>query len=280
MDPWSLRRFWPALTLAAGAACLGAPSPALAEEPRAVAVAEPPPTAPWYGAVSPEPDRPRPPPVETEPPPRLAHERRLDVGVGPAFVARFASREAENNPSDVTYQPTLGLEMHLRIPIFEHVEVSPYLVIAAHTVLVPDGSLGVAGSIDTGSVTAMSFGVRVARTFQVVDPVRVWGSAGIGYGRMEFGRMIAHESGRPAWEIRDRGASFVEFPFGIGGAYTVVPRWLSIDLEAAAAPVLDKKGTAFATTRAIDAAGLVRRVGALPEVEATLVVALGVSIIL
>jgi len=269
-----------ARTLVAGALALAFPGVVLADEPRMVAVAEPAPNATWYDGVSTEPGRPRPLPVETAAPAEVPTERRLDLGVGPAFVARFAGSTAGNDSSEVTYVPTLGLEMHLRIPIFQDVEVSPYLVLANHTVDVPDGSLGVDGSIDTGSVTAMSFGARIARTFQLLPAVRVWANAGVGYGRMEFGRMIAQEGARPAWEIRDRGASFVEFPFGLGGAYTIVPRWLSIDLEGAAGPVVDKSGTAFATTRAIDDAGLVRRVGALPEVEATLVVALGISLIL
>lgn len=259
---------------------LVASEPARAAEPTNVAALEKPPAAPWYDGVSTEPARPRPLPTETETPPRVPSERRLDIGVGPAFVARFASSEAENNPSGVVYQPTLGLETHIRIPIFEHVEVSPYLVLASHSVDLPDGSLGVRGSIETGAVTAMCFGARVARTFEVVPAFRVWGSAGVGYGRLEFGRMIAQEGGRPAWEIRDRGASFVEFPFGLGAAYTFVPRWLSVDLEASAGPVLDKDGTAFTSARAIDDAGLVRRVGALPEIEASMVVALGLSLIL
>jgi hypothetical protein len=270
-----------AFSVVVGVAALAAvPGAALAADPVNVAVVETPADPTLYDAVSSEPNRPRPLPVETETPPRVPTERRLDIGVGPAFVARFASSEAGNDPSGVTYLPTLGLEVHVRIPIVESVEVSPYLVVASHAVDLPDGSLGVNGSIESGSVTAMCFGARVARTFQVVEAVRVWGSAGVGYGRMEFGRMIAQEGGRPAWEIRDRGASFVEFPFGLGGSYTVVPRWLSVDLEGSAGPVLDKQGTAFATTRAIDDSGLVRRVGALPEIEATMVIALGLSLIL
>ncbi len=267
------------LALAAVLVSLSPPNDARAEE-RHLAALEPAPTAPWYDGISSEPNRARPVPVETEAPSHLPSERRLDLGAGPAFVARFAAAEAGNDASGVTYEPTLGLAVHLRIPIFEHVEVSPYLVVASHAVDVPDGSMGIAGSIETGSVTAMCFGARVARTVEVASAVRVWASAGVGYGRMEFGRMIAREGSRAAWEIRDRGATFIEFPFGMGAAYTLVPRWLSLDLEGAAGPVVDKRGTAFATTRAIDDSGLVRRVGALPEVEASLVVALGVSLIL
>jgi hypothetical protein len=108
----------------------------------------------------------------------------------------------------------------------------------------------------------------------------VWASAGVGYGRMEFGRMVARESGGSGFEIRDRGASFVEFPFGFGGAVEVLPRWLSVDLEAAAGPVLNKDGAAYSQVRTIDDRGQTRDIGALPEITASFLAALGVSLIL
>ena len=53
-----------------------------------------------------------------------------------------------------------------------------------------------------------------------------------------------------------------------------------VDLEAAAGPVLNKSGAAYSRARTIDGEGLVREVGALPEVTATFVTALGLSLIL
>jgi hypothetical protein len=244
-------------------------------------VERPPPPEPWLEGVSPDSGLPRPSRRETEAPQSLPLERRLDVGAGLAFLGKLA--EGDDRPGDdITYDPTLGLEVHLRIPILDQVEISPYFLVAAHGIDVPAGALeGVAGggSVEPGSVTSLGFGARVARTFQV-DPVRVWASAGVGYGRLEFGRMIVREPGRAPFEIRDRGASFVEFPFGAGAALTVVPRWLSVDLEAAAAPVLNKSGPANTEVRTIDGSGQLRDVGGMPPVTASLVVALGLSLVL
>lgn len=270
--------------LAAAVACAAALAPtrpAFAQDgggPQGAEAAERVPP-PWYEGVSADSGLPRPLPRESAPPPSLPMGRRIDVGVGFAFLAKLADSDAAEEPTDISYEPTVGLEVHLRIPILEQVEVGPYFLVAAHPISIPDRGLGgVAGAVDTGAVTALTFGARLARTFRI-DPVRVWASAGVGYGRMEFGRMVAHESGGN-FEIRDRGASFIEFPFGFGGALAVIPRWLSVDLEAAAGPVLNKSGPAWSTFRTIDGAGQVREVGALPEVSATFVTTLGLSLIL
>jgi hypothetical protein len=267
--------------LVAAAACAAALAPArlaLAQAGAGPTAAERVPP-PWYEGVSPDSGLPRPLPRESAPPPSIPMGRRIDVGVGFAFLAKLADSDAAEEPTNISYEPTVGLEVHLRIPILEQVEVGPYFLVAAHPVSIPDRGLGgVDGAVDTGSVTALCFGARLARTFRI-DPVRVWASAGVGYGRMEFGRMVAHESGGN-FEIRDRGASFIEFPFGFGGALAVIPKWMSVDLEAAAGPVLNKSGPAWSTFRTIDGAGQVREVGALPEVTATFVTALGVSLIL
>ncbi len=264
--------------LLAATAFVAVVTPCLDASAQVAAVAEQVPP-PWYEGVSPDSGLPRPLPRESAPPPPLPLGRRIDVGAGLAFLAKLADSDAADQPSEVTYGPTVGLEVHLRIPILDDVEVIPYFLVAAHPVDVPvRGITGVDGAIDSGSVTALCFGARLARTFRI-DPVRVWASAGVGYGRMEFGRMVGHERAGN-FEIRDRGASFIEFPFGFGGALSVVPRWLSVDLEAAAGPVLNKSGPAWSTFRTIDGVGEVREVGALPEVTATFVTALGVSLVL
>ncbi len=268
-----------AAVVAFGPGAAWAQSP-VAEVAVARTPASPPPDAPWLQAVSPDAGLPRPPPSDTQAPPRRPMPRRLDVGAGIAFLAKLADEDAAGTPTEISYAPTLGLEVHLRIPILENVDVSPYFLVAAHSVDIPDGGLaGVDGTVEPGSATALTFGARIARTFRV-DPVRVWANAGIGYGRMEFGRMVAREAGAPAFEIRDRGVSFIEFPFGFGGAVEIVPGWVSLDLEAAAGPVLNKSGPATSSVRTIDGSGQTRDVGALPSITATFVGAFGFSVIL
>ena len=71
-----------------------------------------------------------------------------------------------------------------------------------------------------------------------------------------------------------------EFPFGFGGAVEIVPGWVSLDLEAAAGPVLNKSGPATSMVRTIDGSGQTRDVGALPSITATFVGAFGFSVIL
>src|SRR5688500_252004 len=130
--------------LAAVVACAAAVAPtrpALAQDGARSPLAAERVPPPWYEGVSPDSGLPRPLPRESAPPPPIPMGRRIDVGVGFAFLAKLADSDAAEEPTDISYEPTVGLEVHLRIPILDQVEVGPYFLVAAHPLSIPDGGL-------------------------------------------------------------------------------------------------------------------------------------------
>jgi hypothetical protein len=86
--------------------------------------------------------------------------------------------------------------------------------------------------------------------------------------------------GTGAWTVRDRAASFVDFPLGIGGMVELVRGWLSVDLDVLIAPGLPENGSARIPIRAIDGTGGQRTVGPIPGANVSFTQALGLSVLL
>jgi hypothetical protein len=228
---------------------------------------------------SPEPP-PRPPLADAPPPVPLPWERHLEFGPDLAFVALPATADAEARATSIRFSPAIGFALHLNIELLRYLRFTTYLVDSRHAMSIPPGSLGPLGTIEDGRVHTFRFGARVSPTLPLTERVRLWATAGMGWGRLEFSRMTVTEPGKDPFTIRERADGVLEVPLGIGASFEVVPRWLSVQLELTYAFDLGQEGTGQSEAQAIDAAGKKRGIGGLPRLSGLLVQTLGVSLLL
>jgi hypothetical protein len=266
----ALRR---SLSFVAVLAALAAPGMARADVPGEAPVA---PAASMDPAAS-KPARPPPlPPTEDA---KLPWDRHLDVGGDFALVARPATHDAMGRPSPIRYQAATGFALHIRWPLLKYLQVEGYFIDCHLPVTIPQGALGLAAAITAPPVETFSLGARVS-------PRLVWGrlvgwlTAGVGWGRLEFQRTTATSSSGAPYQLRERGASFVEIPLGFGISWEVIPRWISIDIQATAAFVVGQRGEAFDEAQTVDAGGHLRDVAPFPVMDASLVQTIGLSLLL
>lgn len=222
---------------------------------------------------------PRPPPLPPTESATLPWERSLDIGGEFALVARPATGDLSGRASRIRYQPATGFGLHVRWPVMKHLQIEGYYLDCHMPVIIQQGALGVADAITTPPVETYVFGARVS-------PKMVWGrltgwlTAGAGWGRFEFQRMTATTSGGATYALRERGASFVEIPLGLGVSFEIWPRWISIDIQATAAFVVGQRGEAFDAAQTVDAQGHIRDLGPFPVMDASLVQTIGLSLLL
>ncbi|WP_437732427.1 hypothetical protein [Sorangium sp. So ce1335] len=266
--------------LAAGAVALASAATARAEEPTGAGTGA-------ETASAEEPSRPPRPPLPPAPPgPRLPWARHIEVGADVALVHRIGSRDTEGNLTRVRLKPAIGLGFHARWEILDHLRFSAFFVHAEHALALAPGALSQPGAITAEpredgapSVRTIALGARFAPTLPLSERARSWLSVGIGYDRFYVGRMRVHE---PAGEftIRERGASYVEIPLGVGVSFDLIRNWLTIELETSGAFLLGRGGDATRPGQAIDAQGRRRTIGALPQARGSFIQTLGLSLVL
>jgi hypothetical protein len=229
-------------------------------------------------ALPPRPPRPPLPEVpESVPPPWSRH---VDIGVDLAFVTRLAQGTSGGTGADVSYEPTVGFGLHARWLIFEYLGFTAYYVDSKHDVTLPPGALSLGGALSVEAVETYAFGARLTPTWPVSERLRLWLAAGIGWGRLELGRMqVTPDAGGP-YEVRQRADSFVEVPLGLGGSYEVWPRWLNLELELVGSFALDQEDASWRGMQAVDAEGGLVAVGPMPPIEGSFVGTLGLSLLL
>jgi len=218
------------------------------------------------------------PPLVVKPPPPTRH---IDVGGGVALVHRVASSQTSQGPSNIAYPTALGFGLWARWSAARYVRLNLYALRASSNVDLPQSSLGLSGNPGEVNVTTYSFGLRVAPTLPLAnDRGRAWLSAGIGWGRLQLGRFDVATSSTTHFQVRDRSASFVELPIGLGVSFDLIPNWLSVELESTASLHVAERGDALRSAQAIDSAGKRVPIGPFPELGATFVNMLGHSLLL
>jgi hypothetical protein len=210
----------------------------------------------------------------------LPWERHLEFGPDVAFVSLPASADADDRATPVRFDPAIGFALHLNIELIRYLRFTAYLVDSRHTLQLPPGSLGLEGEIHAERVHTFRFGARFSPTLPLTTRARLWGTLGMGWGQLEFSPMTVKEPGLRSFMIRKRADSVLELPLGVGAAFEVVPRWLSVQLEFTYAFDLKQQGTGQAGVQTIDDAGRKRAVGGLPRLDGLLVQTFGVSLLL
>lgn len=226
-------------------------------------------------------------PVAARPPPltedveltTLPKERHVDVGPRALLVTRLAESEVDGKETGISYDPAPGVGAWMRVLVHRYFQVGASWTWATHKLSMDRGALGLGGSIETDSVTSYSLEVHLMPTLPIGDRVRLWASAGVGWGRHYYPPMhVTDASG--TFTVRDRAASFVDFPLGVGGMVELVPQWLSIDLDVIAAPTLPEDGSARTEIHSLDGGGRRRLVGPIPGTTVSFIQALGLSVLL
>jgi len=230
-------------------------------------------------------DVPRPPLADVPPPQPPLWHRRLEIGADAALISRpFATTKAEN----IRYDTAIGWGIHVNWKLVSWLRFHTYFVDAHHDLRIPPGafasdaanSVSSSSAVSDATVRTFAFGAKLAPTWQFTSRARAWISAGIGWGRLNFPNMTVTEPAGESYDIRERDASFVEFPIGVGIAYDVWPRWITIQYAASGAPVIGQSGSAHEPFQAVDADGQLRDVAALGAFDASFVQTLGLSLIL
>ncbi|WP_437673467.1 hypothetical protein [Sorangium sp. So ce131] len=285
--------------LAAGAVALACAATARAEEPTDASAAQTDTGAQDAGAqdagarqddaaTTAAPARPPRPPLPPAPPrTRLPWGRHIEVGGDLALVSRLVATDAGGEPTRVRFRPAVGVGAHARWEIMRFLRFSAFFVHAEHELALAPGALGLPGRLtgDPGegeapSVRTIALGGRLAPTWPLSERARSWLSIGIGYDRLDFGRMTVLDPGKGTFTVRERGASFVEVPLGIGMSFDLIRNWLTIELESSGAFLLGRGGDATRLGQAIDGQGQRRSVGPLPRPQASFIHTLGLSLVL
>ncbi len=263
----------------------GAARSALADEPKGPPAPSATPAAapqkeasPALADDLPKPETARPPPLVAPEPRPLPWDRILDVGGDFVVVARPASFDVKGRTSAIRYEPATGFGLHIRWPLLTHLMLEGYYVDVHMPVTIPLGALGVSDPITIPPVETFVIGARLSPSMKW-GRVRGWITVGAGWGRFEFQRMSA-KSSAGTYVLRERGASFVEFPAGLGVSFEVIPRWLSIDLVGTASFVAGQHGDAFDPGQTVDPAGHLHVVNGFPVIDASLVQTVGLSLLL
>lgn len=222
------------------------------------------------------------PPIPAAPRPKpLPWEQHLEIGGGAVFSAVLASVDGERKPTSVRLAPAAGFHIRLSWEVLRYLWFTGYLVESRHRVDVPAGALGLPSGLDGGdSAWKYTFGARISPTLPIGTRVRLWATAGAGWGQIRYGRLCPKEPCSSVLVVRERAANLVEVPVGIGAAFEIIPRWLRIHLELTAAFAPSQTGPALEHTQAIDQRGKIVDVGPMPRIDASIVQTLGLSLVL
>jgi hypothetical protein len=269
-------RFREALVGACACAFAAAAPPVHAEEPPRPGGAASGPTPRAPAEPLPPISEARPPPLPEAPEPEpVPWEHHIEVGVGPAVAELPVHLDGDGKTTGVRFRPGPGFNVDLSWQVFRYLRFTMYVFEHDHTLVLPAGSLGITGSITAPSVHAYTFGARISPTLPIGSRVKLWLTAGAGWGFVNYGRFTVAPG--PA-TIYERGEELFEIPLGLGGSVEIIPRWLSIRFEAIGSFVPSQIGDALQHGQFIGADRLMHDVGPMPTLDAIFVETVGLAI--
>jgi opacity protein-like surface antigen len=197
-----------------------------------------------------------------------------------SILAGLTNRYAQSNLDGIAYEPALQLSFQARGYVWSWLNAAVYHRRASHGIDLPRGAAGFDYErIEIDKALAYSLGARIEPTYRVSDVFRAWVSVGLGWGRMSLDRVHVQEATR-SYTVRERAGVFVEVPMGIGASYELVPRWLTVQMEADIAPLSKQSGTLFGPTPYVDSNGSLHFTGSFPTQSLSTSFLLGVSFLL
>lgn len=229
-------------------------------------------------AIESPPSRPPPlPDLTPEPPPWKPYG---DFSAGFAFVERLSGGESPRHPPLARLRPGPGFFLQIGWSLSRYLHLTGYLVESAQALVFSPGALGVHGTIVSPSMHSYVFGARVSPTLPVGPHVRLWLTAGAGWGHHQYPRMTATEAGHDPFMIPARSAAVVEVPMGVGAAFELIPRWLALHVELTGAYIPSQAGTAVDPGGYAVESGLRREIGAVTHLEVSFAQTIGLTLFL
>jgi hypothetical protein len=233
---------------------------------------------------------PLPPAPEPEPIPWHNH---LEFGGGLAVSELVTHTDGSGVKTPVRFHPAPGFHLDLSWQVFRWLRFTGYIQEHDHGMDFPPGSLMLpknATIMVPASTPApwpwpsraahmYTFGVRFSPTLPIGSRGRLWLTMGIGWGRIEYPRYAYSDPNGPA-TIRERDATLFEVPFGLGGAFTIIPRWLSIHAEVTGSFIPSQSGNALdqSAGQFINGAGQTQPLGPMPKLDAAFTETIGLSL--
>lgn len=221
-------------------------------------------------------------PALPEAPPRasLPWQEHAEVGGGLAIVALPSSVDGDRRPTLARLGTDVGFHIRLSWKVMEHLWFTGYLVESRHPLDLPAGSLGVPGTFAGDHAWMYTFGARLSPTLPIGSRVRLWGTAGAGWGRIEYPRLCPQEPCTGQLMIPKRAASILEIPVGGGASFEIIPRWLRLHVELTVSLFPNQQGEALEHTQTIDAAGKMIDVRPMPLLGSAVTQTIGLSLVL
>jgi hypothetical protein len=236
-----------------------------------------------------EPDKPadpadtkpaRPPLPDEAPRKPLPWEQHLEIGTGLAIVAVPGAQDGDRVPTSVRLKPDVGFHVRLSWEVLRYLWFTGYLTESRHPLELPAGSLGVPAVLTGPAAWMFTFGARLNPTFPIGPRVRIWATAGAGWGRIGYPRLCPMQPCSGAFVVHERPAYLVEIPIGIGAAFEIVPRWLRLHVETTGSLIPSQTGEAYEHTQTIDSTGKMHDVGPMPRIDGAITQTIGLSLVL
>lgn len=222
----------------------------------------------------------RPPLPDLPPSRRLPWEQHLEVGGGAAIVATPATQDGDRNATSVRLKPGPGFHIRLSWEMIPYLWFTGYVVESHHPLDLPAGALGVPGKLTSDAAWMYTLGARLSPTIPIGSRVRLWFTAGAGWGRIMYPRLCPQQPCTGALLVPKRAASLIEIPLGIGAAFEVIPHWLRIHVELTGSLLPSQNGPALDHTQTIDAAGKMLDVRPMPRLDGIVTQTIGLSLVL
>ncbi len=229
-------------------------------------------------------DEARPPPPPEAPSPSVPWHEHIEVGGGVAFTQMSAASGQAFQPVPVRFLPGVGFHVDLSWQVFRYLRFTGYMLEHNNPLEVPAGSLVPGATFSAPSVHVYSFGARISPTLPIGDRVRLWLTAGAGWGYLGYGRFTQIDVPpgpgvvNPMPVIRERSSTIFEIPVGVGYAFEIVPRWLSLHFEVTATFAPSQVGDALGQGQYVDAKGAAQTVNPMPQIDVAFAETLGLSI--
>jgi hypothetical protein len=208
------------------------------------------------------------------------HGYKADVAASVGWLNRSTPTDPASNPTGGSYDAAFGQTFQVRAAVTSWMRIGVYHQRGYHKLNLPAGALGSRDStIDLDEVLAYSLGGRLEPTLVVTPRLRLWLVLGAGWGRMSVSRMHV-STGSRSYTVQKRQGVMVEFPFGFGGSYQIIPGWLAITSDTIYAPNQDQSGSLFERTQYIDSFGTLRHTQPMPVPRSTFSQMFGLALIL
>lgn len=203
---------------------------------------------------------------------------QFGVSAGPVW--HTVGKEGDGNLRGIGYDAAMGITVSGRVRVVRWLRVAAYYQRMNVTASIPAGAIDEpAARFDLDPLLCFSIGARLEPTLRVSERAWVWLSAGAGWGRMTSSKLGVTAPDR-SYTVSEREGVFVELPFGIGGSFDVIPRWLAASIETTMAPNVAQSGTLFTEAQYVDSRGGMGQSPAFPRFGFTFTAMAGVSLLL